>query len=355
MRTSIRIRAVLKHFAKFAVAVAATMVAVVAMLPFAKPALANAPTRALEAIVSLPGGAAPPDAEQQIIIGTPAPLITVRRTTEDPAAPAENAAETHTTEATATPTSAPTGDGRPPALGPTATSTPSPPPTIQAISTADARASQAANGFVPVGYGRAGQIWSNMRPGYYEQTVFPVQGISTYYNPGIMEQVLEYRFKSKDITDCPECIGYIALVRAGDINRRVWMQMDDGTVEGPYLVADCAGRNHVARLLRIGWGVDVDWQTAQRWEMKMRNVTLLDAPPEEWAQTIATIGEQREALAAATATPAAVAQAAPAATTTPQPTRAIEELPVHPAERGPEDGLPEEAPTLTPAPQALVP
>jgi hypothetical protein len=94
-----------------------------------------------------------------------------------------------------------------------------------------------------------------------------------------MDQVIAYRYKAGDITACPECIGSIALVRAGDINRRVWLQIDAETVEGPFLVVDCAARQHVPRLLRTGWGADLDYATAKRWGFKMREVVILDAAP----------------------------------------------------------------------------
>jgi hypothetical protein len=142
------------------------------------------------------------------------------------------------------------------------------------------------------GHGVPGQSWTTINPGYKQATNFPVRGFSTYYNPGIMEEVVAYRIRAGDITPCPECIGEVALIRAGDINRRIWLQLDDRTVEGPFLVTDCAHTWDVAPLVGRGWGVDLDYDTATRWGFNMRMVTILDQPPAEW--------QQDEAIAAAT-------------------------------------------------------
>lgn len=171
---------------------------------------------------------------------------------------------------------------------PTPSLTPSPAPVaavegVTATAIATATPAPVANpAAFPRGHGRPGDTVATMKPGYFEQTRLPVRGHTTYYNPGIMDEVVAYRRKAGDITACPECIGTIALVRAGDINRRVWLQIDEDTVEGPFLVVDCAARRDVPRLLRSGWGVDLDYQTAKRWDFKMREVVILDAAPAGW-------------------------------------------------------------------------
>ena len=38
---------------------------------------------------------------------------------------------------------------------------------------------------------------------------------------------------------CPECVGTVALLRAGDIGRKVWLQPPGGEKVGPFLVIDC--------------------------------------------------------------------------------------------------------------------
>lgn len=62
----------------------------------------------------------------------------------------------------------------------------------------------------------------------------------------------------------PACIGYAALLRAGDINRRIWLQWEGGAVEGPFLVIDAAAGQPVDLLLSRSWVVDVDYETALR-------------------------------------------------------------------------------------------
>jgi len=60
--------------------------------------------------------------------------------------------------------------------------------------------------------------------------------------------------------------GAVALNRAGDIGRAVWLDGPNG-LEGPFFVADCAGRDAYAWRVAAGRVVEVDWQTAQAWGM----------------------------------------------------------------------------------------
>lgn len=121
--------------------------------------------------------------------------------------------------------------------------------------------------------------WERLTPGYSALSPLPVRGQSMYYNPGVMQKVITYRKGIRQINDCAECIGYVALLRSGDINRKIWLQVNESTVEGPFLVTDVAARHDIPRLLRIGWGIDVDWETAKRWGMRMPMVTIWDSPP----------------------------------------------------------------------------
>jgi hypothetical protein len=111
-------------------------------------------------------------------------------------------------------------------------------------------------------------------------SVLPVQGKAMYYNPGIMDQVLEYRLALGQVTPCPECVGYVALLRSDDLNRKVWIEWGQDDVEGPFLVIDVAARQHVPMLLARQWVVDVDYATALRRSMVGPVfVRVLDAPP----------------------------------------------------------------------------
>jgi len=93
---------------------------------------------------------------------------------------------------------------------------------------------------------------------------FPRSGRAMYYNPGIMAQVLSFRMQSNHVSTCPECVGYVALLNRSDLNRKVWIEWDDGDIEGPFLVIDCAAKQHVESLLSRNWVVDVDYATAMR-------------------------------------------------------------------------------------------
>ena len=115
---------------------------------------------------------------------------------------------------------------------------------------------------------------------YRQPSALPVTGYAMYYNPNIMQEVLHYRLEMGEVAQCQECIGNVALLRAGDLNRRVWLQWQDGDVEGPYLVVDVAAQHHVTQLLNRNWVVDVDNRTAMRRGMAGPVlVTVWGAPP----------------------------------------------------------------------------
>ena len=73
-----------------------------------------------------------------------------------------------------------------------------------------------------------------------------------YYAPYVMDRVVNYRERVTNLEVCTDCIGRVALLRAGDIGRRVWIQAGDGAVEGPYYVTDVAARHDIPALLRRG-------------------------------------------------------------------------------------------------------
>lgn len=125
--------------------------------------------------------------------------------------------------------------------------------------------------------------WQSMTPAYHEQSPLPIQGRAMYYNPGVMKLVLENRLASGAVQECPECIGYVAMLRYGDLNRKVWIQLADSRIEGPFLVADAADTKHVGMLLDKKWVIDVDHETARRWNMwNPKSVTVLANPwPEQ--------------------------------------------------------------------------
>lgn len=99
------------------------------------------------------------------------------------------------------------------------------------------------------------------------ETVLPATGTATYYGPGIMEAVAAYRLAAGDVEPCAECVGFVALPRAGDVGRRVWLRLAGG-VYGPFLAVDCAaqgdfaeftGRSHVVEV-SYGWAARLGMQ-----------------------------------------------------------------------------------------------
>jgi len=104
-------------------------------------------------------------------------------------------------------------------------------------------------------------------PGYWGQTPLPQTGVATFYADGLMAYVQGYRQQRGQITACPECVGTVALLRAGDIGRKVWLQPPGGERVGPFLVVDCAHREDVAPLLARNWVVDVSYEVGQLWGM----------------------------------------------------------------------------------------
>jgi hypothetical protein len=85
-----------------------------------------------------------------------------------------------------------------------------------------------------------------------------IAGQATYYDPGLMEQVAANRHM-----DLTGYLGGVALNRAGDLGRDVWLEWEDGTIQGPFLAVDCANRRHFEEREAQGYIVEVDAQTAQ--------------------------------------------------------------------------------------------
>ena len=94
-------------------------------------------------------------------------------------------------------------------------------------------------------------VWSSMSPGNLE-------GQATYYSPSLMERVAENRGM-----DLSGYMGGVALNRRGDLGRVVWLEWDRA-VEGPFLIIDCAKRQHYSIREKKGYVVEVDAETARR-------------------------------------------------------------------------------------------
>jgi len=134
----------------------------------------------------------------------------------------------------------------------------------------------------------------------------------------MMEYVTGYRQTQGQLPACPECVGTVALLRAGDIGRKVWLQQVDGERVGPFLVIDCARRQDVDPLLARGWVVDVSYELGQAWAMTrpLAGVTVLEDPADATAGPVHLglptpffVPAGEVVISAPTATPAVTAAA----------------------------------------------
>ncbi len=190
--------------------------------------------------------------------------------------------------------------------------------------------------------------WQDIVPGYWERSALPVTGLATYYAAGLMESVQWRRESYGQLAACPECVGAVALLRAGDIGRKVWLQPPDGEPVGPFLVVDCARRQDVIPLLSRNWAVDISYELGQIWGMTrpLDGVTVLEDPADN-DPVAAALAAARLVPTRFYVEPADLAISAPTATPTynpAAPTRWPTRLP------GPLPGRPVLAPpTLDPA------
>lgn len=105
-------------------------------------------------------------------------------------------------------------------------------------------------------------------------TKLPVTGFATYYGKGIFPKVVANRIRWGHITEdqCPECIGYAAMLWPNDIGRVVCIEIDDAVTGtwlfGPLLVVDSAAAHHRKTLIDGDWVIDLDyplWKALRFW------------------------------------------------------------------------------------------
>jgi len=92
--------------------------------------------------------------------------------------------------------------------------------------------------------------WTTPTPG-------DLAGKATYYAPGLMRKVTENR----DLN--VEGFGAVALNRAGDLGRVMWLDWGEG-LEGPYLSVDCAQGAHYRDRIAAGRVIEVSAQEAKQ-------------------------------------------------------------------------------------------
>jgi hypothetical protein len=106
-----------------------------------------------------------------------------------------------------------------------------------------------------------------------------VSGQAKYYGEGLMEraavnQGLDLRWYADGV----------ALMSRGDLGRVVWVSHGD-EILGPFLVVDCAQRNHYDRRVAQGDVLEVSYELAQKWGMKGPeevSVWFTEPPPVRW-------------------------------------------------------------------------
>ena len=94
-------------------------------------------------------------------------------------------------------------------------------------------------------------------------TLLIASGLATRYDPGTMDQVYQNRQRWGQVTECPECLGRVALLDCSRLDERVWLRVD-GAWLGPVHVVDCAAGHDRERLVKKNFAVDLGWLLA-RW------------------------------------------------------------------------------------------
>jgi len=121
----------------------------------------------------------------------------------------------------------------------------------------------------PLKYKGDKNAWEQLTPPFSSASPLPAKGKAMYYGSGVMENVYQNRINWGDIDICNECIGSVALLREGDLNRRVYIKLPFSDIyEGPYQVIDVAGKNDIGDLFSRGWAVDVGYSVWQDWAQK---------------------------------------------------------------------------------------
>ena len=102
-----------------------------------------------------------------------------------------------------------------------------------------------------------------------------ISGDASYYSAGLMDVVAHNRG-----LELQGYAGGVAMMRAGDIGRDVWL-MVRGEWHGPYLVVDCAQRLHYDGLVDRGRVVELsrrDWLGLGLPEMPVPVLVSFDGP-----------------------------------------------------------------------------
>jgi len=95
-------------------------------------------------------------------------------------------------------------------------------------------------------------------------------GLATRYDPDVMQAVVANRIEWGQLDPSPEAVGFVALLDCEHIGKTVWLESPDGLLFRVQ-VADCAAGQDRARLIQLGFAVDLSWELAQ-------SLNVVDAP-----------------------------------------------------------------------------
>lgn len=96
------------------------------------------------------------------------------------------------------------------------------------------------------------------------------QGQAAYYSPGVFEQVVAIRQSGWTAGPLPEelppVIGFVARRDCSEIGRLMLIFWENGDLEGPFLIADCANQieGHDKLMKKKNIIVEIDHNTAKR-------------------------------------------------------------------------------------------
>ena len=110
-------------------------------------------------------------------------------------------------------------------------------------------------------------------------------GKATRYAPGKMEQVVANRVKWGHIDPTVYHDGYVAVADCSLLAGRVYLQLPDGRISGPHLVADCGAAHDQQHLIDIGFAVDLSYELAKTlgvMDKPLDNVTVWSYESFQW-------------------------------------------------------------------------
>jgi len=105
-------------------------------------------------------------------------------------------------------------------------------------------------------------------------------GLMSSYGPNVMEANVAHRGLDHRKVDG------VALMSCADIGKTVWLRPPGRAWEGPFVVVDCSGRNHLYyHMVAMGLAVEIGYETALEWDMARADridVHIGARPPVEW-------------------------------------------------------------------------